>query len=159
MGASVEPSLISIGAIHENGRDTFYAELTDTWKPGDCTAFVRDNVLPQLDGGAARAGHDEAGERLARWIAGLGGEVQLITDSARSDGPWIGDLLAGPGYPTNLQHTPRSIRFADEDQQEAFLHALDKAFAGGLRRHHALDVARANREAWIEVCAAGVQPR
>lgn len=32
---------------------------------------------------------------------------------------------------------------------DAFAHAVEMAFAAGLRRHHALDDAKANRLGWI----------
>jgi len=47
----VDPRLISIGLVAEDGERTFYAELSDTNEPKDCGEFARLAVLPQLEGG------------------------------------------------------------------------------------------------------------
>lgn len=45
-GLTPDAKLISIGLVDESGRYTFYAELTDTWKPGDVGEFaVREVIL------------------------------------------------------------------------------------------------------------------
>ncbi|MDP1872049.1 MAG: hypothetical protein Q8K61_10550 [Gallionella sp.] len=48
----IDPKLISIGLISEDGTREFYAELSDTYQPTDCSAFVHEAVLPHLQGGA-----------------------------------------------------------------------------------------------------------
>lgn len=40
--------LISLALVSEGG-DEFYVELTDTYQVGDCSDFVIQNVLPQLN--------------------------------------------------------------------------------------------------------------
>lgn len=42
--------LISIGCVAQDGRE-FYAELSDTWHPFNCSDFVVATVLPLLQGG------------------------------------------------------------------------------------------------------------
>lgn len=44
-----QPKLISIALVTEDGKHSFYAELTDTYKYADCSEFVIENVLPLLD--------------------------------------------------------------------------------------------------------------
>jgi len=43
----------------------------------------------------------------------------------------------------------RSAPFDAEADELAYQEAYEKAFAGGLRRHHALDDARAACRAWL----------
>ena len=77
----VDPRLISIGLVAEDGERSFYAELTDTYQPADCSEFARMAVLPQLEGGVVRMSLAELGERLEAWIAAFDVPVKLATDS------------------------------------------------------------------------------
>lgn len=43
-------TLISIGCASQDGSE-FYAELSDTWHPFNCSDFVVATVLPLLQGG------------------------------------------------------------------------------------------------------------
>lgn len=51
-------------------------------------------------------------------------------------------------WPANLACNPTILLF-DADVGEKFNAAQEEAFAAGLRRHHALDDAKANRIGWI----------
>jgi hypothetical protein len=83
--------------------------------------------------------------RLAAWLASFDGPVQLATDSLAYDWPWIQQLFKKPGtWPANLDGKPFILR-----QKTEFNLAVERAFAGGLRRHHSLDDAKANRLGWI----------
>lgn len=46
----IDPRLISIGLVSEDGERTFYAELSDTHVPSDCSDFAREAALPHLEG-------------------------------------------------------------------------------------------------------------
>lgn len=143
----IDPRLISIGMISEDGQREFYAELVDTWTPADCRGnpFVIEAVLPQLEGGAARMTLHELRLRLSAWIAAFAQPVQLATDSLSWDWPWIHEILHEAGtWPENLATKPLILK-----PDPVFNAAVEEAFASGLRRHHALDDARANRLAWI----------
>lgn len=145
--------LISIGLIAEDGERAFYAELTDTYRPELSNEFVKASVLPLLQGGDVRMSMAELTPRLAAWLTGFDEPVQLATDSLAYDWPWIQQLFKKPGtWPPNLDGKPFILQF-DADPGEKFNDALERAFAGGLRRHHALDDAKANRLGWI--AAAG----
>lgn len=50
-GLILDPKLISIGMIAEDGERTFYAELSDTYLASACEPFVLEAVLPHLQGG------------------------------------------------------------------------------------------------------------
>lgn len=147
----LDPRLISIGLVSEDGAREFYAELSDTYQLTDCSDFVREAVLPHLEGGAARMTMDELTLRLGNWIEGFEQPVQLATDSLSWDWPWIQELFHIPGtWPENLDGKPVSLY---ETVGAAFLERIvEQTFQSHvprLRRHHALDDARVNRLAWL----------
>jgi hypothetical protein len=150
---AADAKLISIGMVDETGERSFYAELADTYHPDDVSEFVTSEVLPHLEGGPARMTMEELRKRLTTWLEAFGEPVQLATDSLAWDWPWIHQifrvLTAVPAWPKNLHPSPLVLTMnylIDFDNFEA---ALEQAFADGLRRHHALDDAKANRLGWI----------
>lgn len=141
----IDPKLISIGLVSQDGIRTFYAELSDSWQDKDCSDFVHEAVLPQLEGGEFRMRLSDLTMRLGGWLDEFGGPVKLVTDSLAWDWPWIAEIFELPGtWPENLDGKPMILQ-----QGEEFNRAIERAFAGGLRRHHALDDAKANRLAWL----------
>ncbi|HUX62224.1 hypothetical protein [Sulfuricella sp.] len=153
----VDHQLIRIGLIDETGERTFYAELSDTYRLADVGDFAREAVLPQLEGGAALMTMDDLRERLKVWLEAFDWPVRLATDSLSWDWPWIQEIFtdynvnydsphARDSWPFNLDGKPLILT-----QDQAFNQAVERAFAEGLRRHHALDDAKANRLAWIAI--------
>ena len=141
----VDPQLISIGLIDETGKRTFYAELSDTYRLADVGDFARMAVLPQLEGGATRLTMAELREQLKAWLENFGKPVKLATDSLSWDWPWIQEIFEDIAtWPPNLDGKPLIL-----PQETEFNLATERAFSGGLRRHHALDDAKANRLGWI----------
>ncbi|MHB1592527.1 MAG: 3'-5' exoribonuclease domain-containing protein [Sulfuricella sp.] len=140
-----DPRLISIGLVSEDGARTFYAELSDTWRPEYLGDFAREAVLPQLEGGAVRLTMAELSEQLRAWLEAFGEPVRLVTDSLSWDWPWIQEIFEDlDAWPPNLDGKPLILT-----QETEFNLATERAFSGGLRRHHALDDAKANRLGWI----------
>ncbi len=146
-GLTPDAKLISIGLVDESERYTFYAELADTWKPGDVGEFALREVIPQLEGGAARMTMPALQAQLADWITALQRPVMLATDSLQWDWPWIETLLQ-PNWPQNLARDPLLLTMNYLCEFDKFEVERDAAYAAGLRRHHALDDALANRHAW-----------
>lgn len=143
----IDPRLISIGLVSEDGERSFYAELTDTYQPKDCGDFAREAVLPLLQGDAVRLPWAELGRRLAAWLEAFCGPVKLATDSMAWDWPWIQEIFGELGtWPANVDGKPEIL-----GQSTEFCLAVENAFAAGLRRHHALDDAKANRLAMLAV--------
>lgn len=140
-GLVIKPKLISIGLISEDGRE-FYTELSDTYQASDChDFFLIDVVLPHLQGGDALMGMSDLSLRLGNWIEGFGTPAQLATDSLSWDWPWIQEIFCNPyTWPENLNKSPLIL-----EQDADFDIAVENAYATGLRRHHALDDAKANR--------------
>lgn len=141
----LDPRLISIGFVSESGQREFYAELEDTYQLADCSDFVRESVLPHLQGGNARMSVQELTVKLGNWLEDFNEPVQLATDSLHWDWPWIQKIFSNPDlWPTNLAAKPLII-----GQNPELELAIETALSGGLRRHHALDDAKANRLGWL----------
>ncbi|BBN89716.1 3'-5' exoribonuclease domain-containing protein [Azospira sp. I09] len=141
----IDPRLISIGLVAEDGERTFYAELSDTYEDRQCSDFVRKAVLPHLEGGVARIPMNRLTLRLGKWLESLDAPVKLVTDSLSWDWPWIQEIFQQEEtWPANVDGKPEIL-----DRSPAFDLAVEKAFTTGLRRHHSLDDAKANRLAWL----------
>ena len=150
----MEPRLISIGLVSEDGSREFYAELTDTWRPEHCSRnpFVLEAVLPLLEGGSARMSMPELCLRLGNWLEDFGRPVQLATDSLSWDWPWIQEIFYETGrWPANVDGKPFLLVDGQIEDFQRFELAVEKAFSQGLRRHHALDDAKANRMGWLSL--------
>ena len=149
--------LISIGLVSEDGR-TFYAELSDGDachydKAGD---FAKVEVLPLLEGGDCLMTMAELAKRLAAWLAAFAEPVQLATDSETWDWRWVQQIFQKPGtWPANLDSKPLILQF-DAEEGARFADAVQGAFDAGLRQHHALDDAVANRAGWF--ATLGIAP-
>ncbi|BBO99494.1 3'-5' exoribonuclease domain-containing protein [Sulfuriferula nivalis] len=136
----LDPRLISIGLVGDDGHE-FYAELSDTYEIDDCNDFVREAVIPHLQGGESLMTMDTLVTKLKAWIEGIGQPVRLVTDSISWDWPWIQEIFYDrDNWPQNLDGKPLSLAMSKEFNQ-----AVERQFRRGSRRHHALDDAKANR--------------
>lgn len=145
-----EARLISIGLVAEDGERTFYAELSDTYQVKDCGDFTRLEVLPLLDGGEKLMSVHALSLHLGNWLEGFDEPVTLACDSLAWDWPWIQRLFALPGtWQSNLLPAPLLLTMNYLIDFDEFEPAVEQAFADGLRRHHALGDAKANRIGWL----------
>jgi diamine N-acetyltransferase len=132
-----EPRLISVGAAATDSA-TFYCELSD-WPEEHCSEFVRASVLPRLEGGAVS--HPIAADALTRWLAerAASAPVTIVSDSG-FDRWALADLLGSEDLPAGAEwrQVPLDAERLDHSAREL-----------GLRRHHALDDARALRHALL----------
>lgn len=155
-----DAKLISIGLVSEDGSREFYAELCDTWSMADVGEFARESVLPLLERSASLMTKAELRKRLKAWLEAFEWPVQLATDSLNWDWPWIQEIVIDYNvnydnpqvldmWPLNLDKKPILLTMNYLNDYDAFTEAVESAFAGGLRRHHALDDAKANRLGWI----------
>jgi hypothetical protein len=143
--------LISLGLVTQrNDAERFYVEIDDTWTEKDCSAFVFEAVLPQLEGGAARKHQAAGAAALSQWITALGRDVEILATS-QYDIDFFFDLLPRDGgmWPENL----KSVRLFSLDSLPApsrikALRAQEEFYQDGGRRHHALDDALALRAGW-----------
>jgi len=155
-------TLISIGCVAQDGR-VFYAELSDTWHPANCSAFVIANVLPLLEGGEYRMDEATLAIRLKAWLENLHtasvatgsvaasdapdslNEQQVIlrSDAPPYDWKWIARLFADYGWPANLRKKCGTIYFNHESQHRRYQQALGAYWKEhAARQHHALVDAR-----------------
>lgn len=149
-GLVADAKLISIGLVDESGERTFYAELSGTWELKNTSSFVREVVLPQLEGGVALMPMATLCERLVTWLEAFNEPVQLATDSLAWDWRWLQEIFQTfERWPANVETWPLLLTMNYVNHYEAFEAAVEAAFTAGLRRHHSLDDAKANRLGWI----------
>jgi RimJ/RimL family protein N-acetyltransferase len=133
----VEPRLISVGAVSSDAA-AFYCELND-WPLEHCSDFVQRQVLPLLDGDAVP--HPVAAESFARWIARRAERAPLTIVSDSGFDRWaLADLLGREDLPRGVDWVRVPVAYESLDAAARDL---------GLRRHHALDDARALRHALL----------
>jgi hypothetical protein len=133
------PQLISIGAVATDAT-AFYAEL-EGWRPEKSTDFVKEVVVPLLDGDAVPLALGSAA--LKSWLAERGQNRQTTIISDSGFDRWaLAELFGHEDLPPNVvwQRVPVSYEKLDEVAQEL-----------KLRRHHALDDARALRHVVLDL--------
>ncbi len=138
----VHPELISLGAVATDGT-AFYAEVRG-WTPERSSEFVRRVVAPLLDGDAVS--HEVAAEAFSAWLDERAGRAPttLISDSG-FDRWALADLLGHEDLPPGVEWKRVAIAYEELDNATRAL---------GLRRHHALDDARALRHLLLTPPAA-----
>jgi diamine N-acetyltransferase len=136
------PQLISFGAVATDST-AFYAEL-EGWDAATASAFVREQVVPLLDGDAVPP--SVGAQALVEWLAERTrrGPVTVISDSG-FDRWAMAELFGNEELPAGVrwQRVPIAYETMDEATQRL-----------KLRRHHALDDARALRHLVLEPHAA-----
>jgi hypothetical protein len=145
-----DAKLISIGLVDESGAHAFYVELNH-WSYGECSGFTRDIVVPLLQEGEAIMSRAEVGYKLKAWLESFKTPVHIWTDAPSLDWRWLDWLLNTDtvGWPTNLSHSPSKFDY-DAIRYCRFRNMIDASYSqGGLREHHALDDAEANRRGWL----------
>lgn len=92
--------LISLALVVPGGPE-FYVELTDHWVEAECSDFVREIVLPQLDLEVCGRTTDQARTELRAFLLALG-PVEIVSDAVMWDWPLL-VWLAGPeGLPDGV---------------------------------------------------------
>jgi hypothetical protein len=139
-----EPYLISAGLIME-GRELYFE--VEGVSARICSPFVQAKVLPLLTG--PRLKPIEIAARIAEFLALCGDEVTLFCDAPRYD-----IELLKPFLPGDLRWKFRVPSFRDQASEQLFRQTQASLFTTGLRRHHALDDAKALAAAWSAVILA-----
>lgn len=132
------PQLISVGAVATDST-AFYAEL-EGWDVATASSFVHDTVIPLLDGDAVPKAM--GAEALTEWLSERARKMPTTIISDSGFDRWaLSELFGSEQLPPNVQW--RRVPIAYE--------ALDEATQRlNLRRHHALDDARALRHLVLE---------
>lgn len=135
-----EPYLVAAALVAEDGRELYF-EL-DGITGAVCSSFVRETVLPLLGGPVVQP------IEAARQVAAFLSNYELVTFF--TDAPRYNIQLLEPFLPQKLAWTVAVPSFETEEAEIAFQILYMQAFVKeGLRRHHALDDARALRCAWL----------
>lgn len=142
-----KPKLVSIGLISEDGTKQFYAELTGTYSSSDVSDFAREHVIPLLDG-CNLLSIDELKANLSKWFEEFVDEIVLATDNLNWDWPFIIEIFK-EDWPKNLSRDCYLLNMNYMKSADAFYESVKRAYENGLRKHHALDDAIANRLGWI----------
>ena len=97
-----DSKLISLALVSESGQE-FYVELTDTYSIEDCSDFVIQNVLPQLD--PLRYGQSlvEARASLRRFLSCFDEELEVCSDAPHWDWDFFCDLACADHQPWPVQ--------------------------------------------------------
>jgi diamine N-acetyltransferase len=133
----VRPELISIGAVATDAT-AFYAEVRG-WSPERSSDFVRQVVMPLLDGDAVA--HDVAAEAFNAWLDERTGRAPTTIISDSGFDRWaLAELLGHEDLPAGVEWKRVAVAYDDLDNAVRDLQ---------LRRHHALDDARALRHLLI----------
>lgn len=133
-----EPYLVSAGLVAEDRE--LYFEVVGI-SPLICSPFVQETVFPLLTGPVLQP--IEIARQLADFLKPCGPEITFFCDAPRYD---IG--LLTPFLPAGLRWKYAVPSFLSDGPEHDFEMAFEKAFANGLRRHHALDDAKALAFAW-----------
>lgn len=140
-GLFPDAGLVSIGLVAANEDAMYYAELTDTFVIAECSDFCRKSVLPLLDRGTARKTLAELRIELYDWLATRGPGTTLLCDSPR-DVVQLRALFPN-GLPPNCKCLVLGRWNRLRRRVVNFRGRLYRKH--GLRHHHALDDAKANR--------------
>jgi len=119
--------LISLALVVPHGPE-LYLELTDAWEESDCSDFVLEIVLPQLDLETHGRTTGQARIELLDFLGKLG-PVDIICDAPHWDWPLL-VWLAGPAG------LPKTVT------QGAISSDIDFTYTGPEPPHHALADAR-----------------
>jgi hypothetical protein len=137
-----QPELISIGAVATDAT-AFYAELRG-WGPDRTSEFVREVVMPLLDGDAVPM--EMGAAAFAAWLDERAGRAPTTIISDSGFDRWaIAELLNNEDLPAGVEWKRVTVAYEELDQASEALN---------LRRHHALDDARALRHLLLASRAA-----
>lgn len=114
--------LISLALVDPAGPEC-YVELGEGWVLEDCSEFVVQIVLPQLDLPAQGLSREEARTALLRFLDGYA-EAEIISDALAWDWPLLLELLAPAPLPSGM--ASREIRglLAGLEESQIPHHAL-----------------------------------
>lgn len=133
-----EPGLISLAFVSVGG-ESFYAESVEGAQGSNCSDFVKNTVLPLLEGGACRMEDSLLAAKAAEFLRCMGKKVVIVGDSE-----WDERVLSILFYdhPQDLPEIAFRIpSLKRQDRQEAYLIAEERFWSketNNSRRHHAL---------------------
>lgn len=104
-----DTKLISLALVSEAGHE-YYVELTDTYQTKDCSDFVIQNVLPQLDLSVHGQTLSKAQASLLAFLSNLESPLEICSDAP----DWDWDLFCQLAYanhrwPANVANRPTNL--------------------------------------------------
>lgn len=106
---NLDTKLISLALVSETGHE-YYVELKDTYVKVNCSDFVIQNVLPQLD--LARHGQTlvEAQISLLAFLSNLEGPLEICSDAPEWDWDFFCQLAyVNHRWPANVANRPTNL--------------------------------------------------
>ena len=93
----------------EDGRE-FYVELSDGYEIKDCSEFVMEHVLPQLDLAKYGCTKAKAQADLARFVEDLHSNIQIASDAPQWDWEFFCELMYKDGHwPVSVLNRPLNL--------------------------------------------------
>jgi hypothetical protein len=140
----VDPDLISIGIVDENGRE-FYAEST-SFRREACSTFVVETVLPLLGQSDTIVGtHQHIAHQLERWLEQYREDGAVVCVDYQTDWYLFQVLLSQLPKRSNMNFITHDNIWPNLDSQRITQWWSDTQ----LPQHHALYDAHANRHGYI----------
>ena len=121
----------------------FDTEFTDTYIHSDLSEFTASHVVPLLSGEEVLT-LKQLSFKLNTWIRQLNSEAVLANDNPSWDWPFILEMFK-VNWPVNLNRECFLLNMNYMNDADAFYDAIKGGYESGLRNHHALDDAKANR--------------
>lgn len=105
-----DSKLISLALVSESGEE-FYVELTDTYSVEDCSDFVIQTVLPQLDPLQYGQSLVEAQASLRRFLECFGEELEVCSDAPHWDWEFFRNLVCADhqSWPIQVMNQPTNL--------------------------------------------------
>jgi hypothetical protein len=104
-----DTKLISLGLVAESGQE-FYVELLDTFGVADCSEFVIEYVLPQLNPSLHGQTFAEAQATLSGFLAGFDEILEICTDAPDWDWDFFCDLAyVHHSWPAHVMNRPTNL--------------------------------------------------
>jgi len=104
-----DTKLISLALVSEFG-DEYYVELTDTYSVEDCSDFVIQNVLPQLDLSRHGQSLSKAQASLLTFLSNLEGLLEICSDAPDWDWDFFCQLAyVNHRWPANVANRATNL--------------------------------------------------
>jgi len=104
-----DTKLISLALVSEAGHE-YYVELTDTYLVGDCSDFVIQNVLPQLDSNRHGRLLASAQAAMKSYLDSFEEELEICSDAPDWDWRFCCQLAGSADeWPSNVANEPTNL--------------------------------------------------
>ena len=104
-----EAKLISLALVPEVGEE-FYVELMDTYRVEDCSDFVIQNVLPQLDSNRHGSSLASAQAAMKSYLDSFEEELEICSDAPDWDWRFFCQLAGSADeWPSNVANEPTNL--------------------------------------------------